>query len=334
MGSYGFQAQYTDDANYTTSLTGACEPFTVAATPLTPAAVPKDGSRETGATVHDTATLPGQNSNFVATGTCGNGTLVGSADTVTITSTGTVPDSTDFGPLGGTYDFVATFNPTGGNYTAGATSGSEPFTLEKGSSTVATPLKNADGNTTIADGSSVPLDTSVYVRHEAAVAPNPSGSTWTFSVFLGFGHRATVTFSAVVSATDTATVVNTATITDGVCTPTTQTTAPSARPNAAVVVQCSSTVSNPVAVLGVVKSSTPAFGSTVALGSTVTYDLVLTNAGTAAATGITVTDALDKGITYVASSATCDGVTGCSPSEANNTVTWTGITARREHPTR
>ena len=86
------------------------------------------------------------------------------------------------------------------------------------------------------------------------------------------------------------------------------------------------TVTTPV--LSVVKSSTPASGSTVALGSTVSYGLTLSNAGTAAATGITVTDAVPAGTTYVDSSASCGGATGCTVTEANSTVTWTGITVQ------
>lgn len=133
-----------------------------------------------------------------------------------------------------------------------------------------------------------------------------------------------MTFSAVVSATDTATVVNTAAVTTPNCDPT-STTASAARAHDTVVT-CSSTVSNPVAVLSVVKSSDPVSGSTVALGSTVTYGLVLSNAGTGPATGITVTDAVPSGTTYTAGSASCGGAPGCSVSEANNTVTWTGLT--------
>ncbi len=156
---------------------------------------------------------------------------------------------------------------------------------------------------------------------------NPSGSTWTFSVTLAAGDTATATFSAVVSASDTTDVVNTAAITTGPCNQPSQVTS-GARAHDTTVT-CSSTVTNPVPVLSVVKSSTPASGSTVALGSTVTYGLTLTNSGTADATGITVTDAIPNGTTYVASSASCGGAPGCSVTEANNTVTWTGITV---HP--
>jgi uncharacterized repeat protein (TIGR01451 family) len=132
----------------------------------------------------------------------------------------------------------------------------------------------------------------------------------TFSVTLLPGHSVTATFSAVVSASDTTDVVNTAAITTGRC----------IGDNA-----CSSTVTNPVPVLTVVKSSNPASGSTVALGATVTYSLLLTNSGTAAATGITMTDGVPAGTTYVSGSATCGGVTGCLATESGGTVTWTGL---------
>ncbi len=139
---------------------------------------------------------------------------------------------------------------------------------------------------------------------------NVSGNVLTFTVSLSAGDAVTATFSAVVSASDTTDVVNTAAITTGTCTGDNT---------------CTSTVTNPVTVLSVVKSSDPPSGSTVARGATVTYGLVLTDSGTAAATDVTMTDAVPAGTTYVASSATCGGVTGCSSTEANGTVTWTGL---------
>ncbi len=162
---------------------------------------------------------------------------------------------------------------------------------------------------------------------DACTLANPSGSTWTYSVTLAPGDTATVTYSAVVAATDTTDEINTATITSGPCNQLPPAT--SAVRAHDTTVTCQSTVDNPVAVLSAVKSSTPASGSTVALGSTVTYGLTLTNAGTADATGITMSDAIPNGTTYVASSATCGGAPGCTVTEANNTVTWTGITV---HP--
>jgi uncharacterized repeat protein (TIGR01451 family) len=72
--------------------------------------------------------------------------------------------------------------------------------------------------------------------------------------------------------------------------------------------------------LAVVKSSIPPSGSTVAVGTTVSYTLQLTNTGSAPATNVTVTDAVPAGSTYVAGSATMGGI------ETAGTVTWTGLT--------
>ena len=78
-------------------------------------------------------------------------------------------------------------------------------------------------------------------------------------------------------------------------------------------------------VLNVVKGSTPAPGSVVPLGTTVTYSLVLTNTGTAVALDVTATDAVPTGTTYVAGSASCGGAPGCTASESGGTVTWSGL---------
>ena len=136
-----------------------------------------------------------------------------------------------------------------------------------------------------------------------------TGTTLVIDVSLAKGDSAKATFDAVVKATDTTTVVNTATITTGPCT------AP----------HCSSTVTNPVVVLSVVKSSTPGSGSTVPPLTKVTYTLTLTDSGTAATTPVTVTDRVPVGTTYVAGSASCGGSPGCTVTEVTGTVTWRGI---------
>jgi uncharacterized repeat protein (TIGR01451 family) len=84
-------------------------------------------------------------------------------------------------------------------------------------------------------------------------------------------------------------------------------------------------VTNPVVSLTVVKSSVPPSGSTVALGSTVAYSLVLTNTGTAIASDVTVTDTVPTGATYVASSASCGGAPGCTVAESNGVITWSNL---------
>ena len=278
---------------------------------------------------------------------CDGNTPTGSvvfSDTETLASN-TIPASMSFQvTTAGTYQWQAVYT-SGNSQNNDATSpcGSETFTVTTPNFTVTKTDVPGDGGTVV-PGATIPYTVTIsnvgngagsaviadvvpsnltvsgtpacaVTSPDTCSVANPSGSTWTFSVSLESGDTATVTFSAVVSPTDTATVVNTATITSGICMPTTT-------------VQCSSTVSNPVAVLSVVKSSTPASGSTVALGSTVSYGLTLSNAGTAAATGITVTDAVPAGTTYVDSSASCGGATGCTVTEANSTVTWTGITVQ------
>ncbi len=158
-----------------------------------------------------------------------------------------------------------------------------------------------------------------------ACSVTPSGSTLTIHVHLGPGDSVVVHFSAIVSATQTGNVVNTATITSGTCNPTEGVTVTAVKADAVAPITCSSTVTNPVISLTVVKSSSPASGSTVSLNSTVTYSLALKNAGNAAATGITMTDAVPSGTTYVANSATCGGVSGCKVSQSGGTITWSGL---------
>ena len=176
-----------------------------------------------------------------------------------------------------------------------------------------TNVGTASGSATISD----PLPANLTLASTPTCATVTGGdtcsvtvtaSTLTMKVSLAKGDSAKVTFDADVTGTDTSTVVNTATITTGLCT------AP----------DCSSTVTNPVAILSVVKSSTPPSGSVVPPLTKVTYTLTLTDSGTAATTPVTLTDKVPAGTTYVAGSATCGGVPGCSVIEATGTVTWTG----------
>ena len=82
-------------------------------------------------------------------------------------------------------------------------------------------------------------------------------------------------------------------------------------------------VTNPI--LTASKTSTPAPGSTVSLGQTVTYGLSLANAGNAVASAVTMTDTVPAGTTYVPGSASCGSITACVASFAAGVVTWTGI---------
>ena len=143
-GSYSFDAVYTDDANYNSSAVSACEPFMVlkagpaAATILFDAVTNGawSGTETTGATAYDTSTVTGV-TGFVLTGTVTysyftNGTCTGtptSTQDVTLSSTGTVPNSATTAALAaGNYSFDATY---GGdtNYSASPPSACEPFTV-------------------------------------------------------------------------------------------------------------------------------------------------------------------------------------------------------------
>jgi uncharacterized repeat protein (TIGR01451 family) len=137
-----------------------------------------------------------------------------------------------------------------------------------------------------------------------------TGAKVTITVTLTPGQSVAVTLTATVKVTDTTSVKNVATIATGPCN------SPSG---------CSSTVTNPIVILTVVKSSNPVSGSTVALGSTVTYSLLLTDSGTMAATNVTVTDTVPVGSTYVNNSATCGGEPTCTVTESAGVVTWSDI---------
>jgi len=93
--------------------------------------------------------------------------------------------------------------------------------------------------------------------------------------------------------------------------------------NGPTTAQASTSVACPA--LTVVKSADPVSGSTVARGSTITYTLTLSNAGSGSASGVTVTDAVPAGTSYVAGSASCGSISGCVASESNGTLTWSGI---------
>src|SRR5207244_4227185 len=125
-GSYGFLASYSGDANYGGS-TGTCEALAVAAAPTDVATTVLDdatgmswtNSELAGAAAHDSATVNGQHGGIPAGGTLTfsffrNSSCTGSAtttQTVTLDTTGAVPDSNSTGPLvAGNYAFQAGYN--------------------------------------------------------------------------------------------------------------------------------------------------------------------------------------------------------------------------------
>ncbi|MDA8309397.1 MAG: hypothetical protein M0Z46_02070 [Actinomycetota bacterium] len=209
-------------------------------------------------------------------------------------------------PPGARFSVKKTDTPgTGKPVVAGGTIG---YTLS------AKDVGTAPGTATISD----PLPTNVTLSGTPACATvaagdtcavTATGSTLTMTVDLAAGDSAKADFDAVVSASDTASVTNTATITQGACTAD----------------ACTSSVTNPVVVLSVAKSSTPPSGSVVSHTARLTYTLTATDSGTAPTTPLTLRDTVPAGTTYVAGSATCGGQPGCSVTEATGTITWSGV---------
>ncbi len=151
-GGFAFRAEYSGDANYSSS-TSSCEPFAVAQLGPGTATVVFDaannsawaGTEKTGASAFDTASVTGA-AGVTPTGTVlytfftdnactGSGTGAG---TVTLTGAGAVPNSNTQGPLAaGDYAFRAEYSGDA-NYTA-STSSCEPFVvaqLSPGTATV------------------------------------------------------------------------------------------------------------------------------------------------------------------------------------------------------
>ena len=113
-----------------------------------------------------------------------------------------------------------------------------------------------------------------------ACSATVTGTKVTIHVTLAAGHKVLVTFTAVVSKTDTANVKNTATITTGPCIPSTQ---------------CTSTVTNPVPNFTVKKTDVPGTGKTVVPGSTIPYTVTVKNTGSGAGSAVLTHNRLEPG---------------------------------------
>jgi hypothetical protein len=142
-GVYAFNAVYSGDANYT-GMQSDCEPFSVAKAGSTAATTVFDASTNaaltgtviSGMSAFDTATVTGAPGvtptgtvtyTFFANGTCSApGTT---AETVTLTASGAVPNSATHGPLtAGSFSFQALYSGDA-NY-QGSTSACEPFSVD------------------------------------------------------------------------------------------------------------------------------------------------------------------------------------------------------------
>jgi len=275
------------------------------------------------------------------TRTCAHGFPVGrpaflkwsGADTSAATS------ATFFPKVTGTYCFGAFYLPVpGGNYNSAADNvrgdvdANECFVVGTPSFRVLKSDQPGDGNPVVpgsivpytleiqnvgdGPGSAVvddplPPNLTMQGTPSCAVAPPDTctvantGSTWKFTVSLAPGDQATVTFGAQVPPSDTADVVNTATIVEGPCD---NGTAPAddPTPDTATVDNCTSTVTNTVPDFTVTKTavtSEPGGGSPVSVGDTITYTIVTTNVGDGAGSD-TATDPVPPGLS-VSGSPTC-----------------------------
>ena len=106
---------------------------------------------------------------------------------------------------------------------------------------------------------------------------------------LAVGETATVTFQATVDGTNQV-VANTATVTTNQVPATT-----------------SNTVTHNVEVATITKSASPASGSNVVQGSTITYNVAVKNTGALPLTALQVADTLPAGVTYVPGSSKISG---------------------------
>jgi hypothetical protein len=142
-GVYAFNAVYSGDANYA-GMQSDCEPFSVATVGSTVATIVFDASTNkamtgiviSGMSAFDTSTVTGAPGvtptgtvtyTFFANGTCSApGTT---AETVTLTAAGAVPNSATHGPLAaGSYSFQTVYSGDA-NY-EGSTGACEPFTVD------------------------------------------------------------------------------------------------------------------------------------------------------------------------------------------------------------
>ena len=167
-GPYSWQAHYDGDSNYLAS-TSSCEPFTVDKASTTTATDIKDGSgKDVSAAVHqlvplgtstyDTATVVQQVATFVIGGTViysfyTNGACTGTASStqsVTMSGTGSVPNSDTKTLAAGNYTYSATYS--GDSNYLGSTGSCEPLNVNKATTTTTTQLTSSS---TMVGGSSV-----------------------------------------------------------------------------------------------------------------------------------------------------------------------------------
>lgn len=330
-GSYSFQATYSGDTNYSGS-TGPCEQFTVGqGTSQTGTAVFDAGTGKawtntetTGASAYDTSTVTASfgaiaptgtiTYSFFTTGDCSQHSVAAGGGQL-----GGNTNSDPEGPLGaGSYSFQATYSGDG-NYT-GSTGPCEQLTVNQGSSQTATAVFDAATNnawTGTEVGTPSAYDTT-------AVTPSSGNIPATGTVSYTFFPNGTCT-------PDTGTSAGGGSLQNGAA-PNSNTEGPLSQGTysfeavysgdtnyAGSTGSCEKFVLQ-YAVITAAKSSDPVTGSVVHPGDTVTYTITLSNAGLVPNTGVTVTDAVPAGTTYVASSASDGGTLN------GGILTWSGLT--------
>ena len=341
-GDYSFQATYSGDDNYKGS-TGDCEPFSVGKAPLTPSTTiknaaddsPVDGALPLGSKVFDTTQLSGAVEGFDPTGTVSytffqNGDCSGEGSSAG-SDVALDGQSDTKGPLGaGDYSFQATYSGDG-NY-EGATSPCEPLTIGNVTPSASTTLKDAVKNTTIENGTTLAHGSSVY---DTADISNAGGFPLTGTVSFRFFHNGDCSgtpasvqtgvavggHSAATGALDEGSYGFQAMYVAG------------DDPNHS---DSAWSACEPFKVQGLVdlvvtKSGSPA---TQELGAgNITWTIVVTNNGPDADTGVTITDPMPNGNTFVSATTTQGTCTGggiltcdIGPMAAGASVTITLIT--------
>ncbi len=155
-------------------------------------------------TVYDSATVT-HSSGPTATGTvtytfyrsgdCTTGTIAGT-QVVTLTADGSVPSSSDHGPLTAAdspYAFRATFSGDANYF--GATSDCEPFSVAKGAASISTTVYDASTNQPISG--QLPLDATVF---DTSTITHPAGPVPTGTVTYTFYRSGTCTTGIVVGS--------------------------------------------------------------------------------------------------------------------------------------
>jgi uncharacterized repeat protein (TIGR01451 family) len=196
-GNHTYSAAVASNANYIGG-TSDPEPFVVDKAQLAVSTLVHDATHADitgkgvpfGSVVHDTAHVTGQVAGFTPSGgvtftfytaaACSNGTAISTDGTDA--GNGDIRTVDTLPLTAGTYGFIAT--AVGDSNYLGATGTCESFDVGKTTPTVATTLHNANGDAVVANGTHLPLGTSMYdVATLTGVQGIPFTGTVTFTFF-------------------------------------------------------------------------------------------------------------------------------------------------------